>query len=244
MSKSNDTKAPILIAPGTYPEPPPGMVAVPVAALSGRQQNMMQHTGQQIGVMGGMVAGGGGDMVTGAVVGGFVGQQIGQMQRHAAMHDPAAPMAFVDENSRAGRRALYACFEDDAAAYVITEYVEGVGMNELTADEQKTVVQELEQHLKTLKTLTSNVWGGPGGSRMRPREKHDLVFCHNDLSAHNVIVDPATLKINAIIDWEYAGFFPPEFEMPIYLRVGPSVALPGETDDTDVLTNMMNEEKL
>ncbi|KAL1889061.1 hypothetical protein Sste5346_009126 [Sporothrix stenoceras] len=108
MSKSStsDTKAPILIVPGTNPEPPAGMVAVPVAALSGRQQNQMQQAGQQIGVVGGLVAGGGGDMVAGSVVGGYVGQQFGRMQRQAAMHDPAAPMVFVDENSRAGRRAV------------------------------------------------------------------------------------------------------------------------------------------
>ncbi|KIH89627.1 hypothetical protein SPBR_08024 [Sporothrix brasiliensis 5110] len=79
---------------------------------------------------------------------------------------------------------------------------------------------------------------------MRSRGKHDLVFCHNDLSANNVIVEAATLKIKAIIDWEYGGFFPPEFEKPFYLRAGPSVALPGEIDDTDVLTNLMNQEKV
>ena len=41
---------------------------------------------------------------------------------------------------------------------------------------------------------------------MKTRDARDLVFCHNDLSANNVIVDPKTLKIAAIIDWEYAGF--------------------------------------
>ena len=38
------------------------------------------------------------------------------------------------------------------------------------------------------------------------------MFCHNDFSTHNVIVNPSTLKVNAIIDWEYAGFYPVEFE--------------------------------
>ena len=31
-------------------------------------------------------------------------------------------------------------------------------------------------------------------------KSEDLVFCHNDLSTNNVIVDPKTLKVNAIID--------------------------------------------
>lgn len=79
--------------------------------------------------------------------------------------------------------------------------------------------------------------------RMRPRETDDLVFCHNDLSANNVIVDPDTLKIKAIIDWEYAGFFPPEFDMPYFRRPGPSIPLEGETDDVDTLINVLAKER-
>lgn len=79
---------------------------------------------------------------------------------------------------------------------------------------------------------------------MKPRETADLVFCHNDLSTHNVIVDPKTLKINAIIDWEYAGFFLPEFEAPFYRRRGASVALIGEVNDEKALTEILEKEKL
>jgi len=98
--------APIPIATGTRPPAPPGMVAVPAAALSGRQQQAMQQAGASIGVMTGLAAGGGADIVTGAVAGGFIGQQLGRYQRAAAMNDPNAPMVFVDVNSRAGRRAI------------------------------------------------------------------------------------------------------------------------------------------
>ena len=38
------------------------------------------------------------------------------------------------------------------------------------------------------------------------------VYCHNDLSQHNIMVDPKTLNVVSIIDWEYSGFFPAEFE--------------------------------
>lgn len=79
---------------------------------------------------------------------------------------------------------------------------------------------------------------------MRTRGEDDLVFCHNDLSAANVIVDPETLKITAIIDWEYAGFYPPEFEAPFYRRPGPSVALEGEVDDVDALLKVLSEESV
>ena len=82
---------------------------------------------------------------------------------------------------------------------------------------------------------------------MAQRPQSDLVFSHNDLSAANVIVDPDTLKINAIIDWEYAGFYPLGFDRPFYKRrgstAGPSVALDGEVDDVDALTDIINKER-
>jgi aminoglycoside phosphotransferase len=80
--------------------------------------------------------------------------------------------------------------------------------------------------------------------KMKPRESEDLVFCHNDLSTHNIIVDPVTLKVKAIIDWEYAGFYPKEFEGMFFRRPGPSVALQGEIDDEDRLLNVILENEM
>ncbi|EFY89590.1 hypothetical protein MAC_04445 [Metarhizium acridum CQMa 102] len=112
--------------------------------------------------------------------------------------------------------------EHDGAAYLITEYVEGVGTNELDVEKQEVVAKELRTHMETLSKLTSNVWGGPSGLvlppyrimrhsngrpwEMKPRETQDLVFCHNDLSANNVIVDPNTLKITAIMTGNTQAF--------------------------------------
>lgn len=71
--------------------------------------------------------------------------------------------------------------------------------------------------------------------KMKPRRENNLVFCHNDLSTNNVIVDPRTLKIKAIINWEYAGYYPQRFESAFFQRLGPSIALKGEVDDTEWL---------
>ncbi|MCJ1350015.1 hypothetical protein MMC31_008258 [Peltigera leucophlebia] len=46
----------------------------------------------------------------------------------------------------------------------------------------------------------------------------EFVFCHNDLAQHNILVDPDTLQVDAIIDWEYSGFYPPEFEAPLWTK--------------------------
>jgi aminoglycoside phosphotransferase (APT) family kinase protein len=43
----------------------------------------------------------------------------------------------------------------------------------------------------------------------------DFVFYHNDLSQHNIFVDPNTFEITSIIDWEFAGFYTENFEYPL-----------------------------
>ncbi len=50
----------------------------------------------------------------------------------------------------------------------------------------------------------------------RSSHKEEFVFCHCDLSQSNILVDPKTLQIVAIIDWEYSGFFPRDHEIPFY----------------------------
>lgn len=69
----------------------------------------------------------------------------------------------------------------------------------------------------------------------------ELVLCHNDLSQYDVLVDEETLKITGIIDWEYAGFYPKEFEGAFYKRPGPFVALKGEEDDVPKLLSIVDE---
>ena len=64
-------------------------------------------------------------------------------------------------------------------------------------------------------------------------------YYHNDLLANNVIVGPDSLKIKAVIDWEHSGFFPSQFERKFCTRAGPSVTLPGEVDDVDMLMGIM-----
>jgi aminoglycoside phosphotransferase (APT) family kinase protein len=78
---------------------------------------------------------------------------------------------------------------------------------------------------------------------MRRRSQPDLVFSHNDLIEANVLVDRETLKIKAIIDWEYAGFYPPEFDRPFYKRPGGSVVIEGDVDDVDALKELIARDR-
>ncbi|KAG6041480.1 hypothetical protein E4U41_004057 [Claviceps citrina] len=166
-------------------------------------------------------------------------------------------MRFIAEKTNIPVPKLYGCFEDDDAIYLITEKVEGERLADLTPEQRKAVEPEIEGYLETLRSLKSDIWGGPSGIvvppyrvmakikrmqwEMKPRASKDLVFCHNDLSAQNIIVDPETLKIKAIIDWEYAGFYPREFEGMYFRRPGPSAAIGDEHDDAADLVNIMCE---
>jgi len=163
------------------------------------------------------------------------------------LRNEAASLQFVQEFTNIPVPRLYHHFEYDGAYYVAMEYVEGVSMSDLSENQKEVVAREIEIHLSTMHNLKSNKIGGPSGIIIPPyrvmgktedemwnppTEDRLYVFCHMDLSQHNVIVDPKTLKIKAIIDLEYSGFWPEQFELRFYTRLGPSVARKGEIDDT------------
>ncbi|UNI20100.1 hypothetical protein JDV02_006224 [Purpureocillium takamizusanense] len=169
-------------------------------------------------------------------------------------------LQFVRQHTDIPVPTVYCHFEDDGAYYLITEYIEGVSMSELSEAKKAVVYKELESQLSKLKMLKSYRIGGPSGIVIPPyrvmrcietdhwdlrvSDQEEYVFCHNDLSQQNVIVDPDTLGIKAIIDWEYAGFFPPQFEFPFYSRLGPSSAINGEVDDSqDLLRFLRSQER-
>lgn len=159
----------------------------------------------------------------------------------------AAAMQFIANNTTIPTAKLHACFEDDGAVYLVMEYVEGRGMHELEEEERQVVEKELENYLQKIHEFRSNVVGGLFGIvvppyrvqqktdvddwNIEPSKTDEYVLCHNDLSQQNVIVYPNSLKIRAIIDWEYAGYWPERFERLFYRRLGPSIALEDEEDD-------------
>lgn len=53
-------------------------------------------------------------------------------------------------------------------------------------------------------------WAGKTSWKTPPLEEAEYVFQHGDLdlAAQNLIMDPQTLQVKALIDWEYAGFYP------------------------------------
>jgi aminoglycoside phosphotransferase (APT) family kinase protein len=51
-----------------------------------------------------------------------------------------------------------------------------------------------------------------------PDERYDPVFCHNDLGAEHLLVDPATWRLSAVIDWGDAAITDPAHDFGLLLR--------------------------
>ncbi|KAL8743190.1 MAG: hypothetical protein Q9190_004425 [Brigantiaea leucoxantha] len=142
------------------------------------------------------------------------------------------------------------------------EYIKGDLLADVEEGSKPAVIEKLQDHIKVMHSISASQIGGisPPGlvylpyrisrvdqvneNELRPFESDELVFCHNDLLQHNVLVDPETHVIQAIIDFEYSGFYPSFFEGQFYRRVGPSITLNGEDDDTDRLIDFINSHKL
>ncbi|KAJ5341845.1 hypothetical protein N7541_010969 [Penicillium brevicompactum] len=186
---------------------------------------------------------------------GYKGLHIPRLGKERLQNE-AESLRFLRRVSNIPVPVVYGAFEIDDSFFLITEFFDGPAMSELDEEQKRGVAAELNRHLATLHEIRSQETGGPSGIVIPPyRVMHqtstdiwpkltsarpEYVFCHNDLSQQNVIVDPQSLKIKAIIDWEYAGFFPEYFEAHFYERLGPSVAIDGEHDDVPKLLQFLN----
>jgi len=132
-------------------------------------------------------------------------------------------------------------YEEDGSILVWTARAKGVPLNALDHEDRLKVFPEIHKHINTLRTLRSNTTGGPSGILCPPHmvtnhcdrntiwqrisaKDSKYVFCHRDLSGSNIIVDPTTFKITAILDWEFSGFYPQEHEIPFYVKPIPAGA--------------------
>jgi aminoglycoside phosphotransferase (APT) family kinase protein len=175
------------------------------------------------------------------------------------LKNEAAAIDFVRRNTCIPVPTIRASFEDNGRYYLITDGIRGITMDLLPADQKALVIEELQGYLAILHTITSKRMGGILGDACLPwrvamalpheagkrlkfnhTAEYEYVLCHNDLNQSNIIVDEETLKINGIIDWEYAGFYPKEFEGAYYERRGPAGAMEGEIDDVSSLLSILD----
>jgi hypothetical protein len=67
----------------------------------------------------------------------------------------AESLRFVRQHTDIPVPTVYCDFEDDQAYYLITEYVDDVGMSELFEEQKAIVCKELEGHIAKLQSLRS-----------------------------------------------------------------------------------------
>jgi len=198
----------------------------------------------------------------------LMGKVVVAVMPMARLKNEVAAIKFVKQHTQIPVPNIRCAFEDNGRYYVMTDVVPGIDMASLKDDEKPKVMKELEGYLEVMHGMKSNSMGGFAGVACLPyrlamavREAgmedeamkfhnpgtYEFVLCHNDISQHNIIVDKETHKINAIIDWEYAGFYPKEFDGAFYKRVGISMAIEGkngeagEPDDVPALMKIISE---
>jgi hypothetical protein len=113
-----------------------------------------------------------------------------------------------------------------------------IALSDYVGRDRDTVIRKVEQELLTniipaLRQHKSRRMGGIASNErllLPPRvtgghrgdwpcfvsEQREFVLCHNDLGQSNIFIDPETHRIRTIIDWEYAGYLPPEFEASLW----------------------------
>ncbi|MCJ1274969.1 hypothetical protein MMC21_002768 [Puttea exsequens] len=153
-------------------------------------------------------------------------------------------LSYISQNTTIPVPRVLQWVEKDGRCALVTERMKNVVnaselMHELADNERDILARNVttfveEIVLPQLRNLRSNKLGGLCGhvlpcplisdghkrrfeSRTIPREEY--VFCHGDLAKRNIMVNRQSLQPVAVVDWEYAGFYPRVFEEEYWIRL-------------------------
>ncbi|GAB0131698.1 hypothetical protein EsDP_00000159 [Epichloe bromicola] len=161
------------------------------------------------------------------------------------LRNEAAVLQFIAKHTTIPVPQFLDLWEDNGLVYLKTALV-GNGVELQHVDESllptatmKVTAQLESDILPQLRRLRRNFMGSPNPElpvipprrfwdwkekRVWPsmtKDTDEYVLCHTDLDRQNILVDPNTFKIVSILDWETAGFFPQEWELPYWTANGP-----------------------
>ncbi|KAG6273294.1 hypothetical protein E4U48_002896 [Claviceps purpurea] len=161
------------------------------------------------------------------------------------LRNEAAVLRFVAKHTTIPVPEFLDLWEENGVVYLKTALVEnGVELRNVDESLLSTAITSVTAQLESdvlpqLRRLRRNFMGSPNPELpvipphrfWRAKEKRvwpsmtkdtdDYVLCHTDLDRQNILVDPNTFKIVSILDWETAGFFPQEWELPLWTVNGP-----------------------
>lgn len=154
------------------------------------------------------------------------------------LRNEAAALQFIRKHTSIPVPQVLGLWEEHGLVYLKTRMVHS-GIELRSVDKARlptaidTVTAQLEsEYLPQLRRLRRNFIGSADPAppvvvphrlwawkdqRTWPRLTADTdayCFVHTDPDRQNILVDPATFRIVCILDWETAGFFPPEWELP------------------------------
>lgn len=166
------------------------------------------------------------------------GEPVIPRQGMERLQNEAACLEFLNNNTDIPVPQLIRTIQENDSFTLITECVRGRSIESLSAEDQAKVRQDVDRIVSKLQSFRANHAGGPTGIicplprinvspdsvRKKPLQQ-ELHFCHCDLGWENIFIDDHEPKVRAIIDWEYAGYWPKYFELPYYHHAGPSGAL-------------------
>ncbi|KKZ63777.1 hypothetical protein EMCG_01881 [[Emmonsia] crescens] len=120
--------------------------------------------------------------------------------------------------------------EEQKTFYIIMDYMHGKPLDKawvnLTQDQRASTCRQIAGYLKELRQLTGKQIEGVNGTPVRtpsnnPGHHHAIHFAHGDLSPRNILVDEGG-HITAVLDWEWAGWFPEYWDVVRMLTDIPS----------------------
>lgn len=168
------------------------------------------------------------------------GQVIVPQRDHRYLINEHAALEYITNHTTIRvPRILHFSINTDLQCQLTLQRVPGIQLENVPDPDKPYALQKASQYIETvvlpqLKTLRSTAIGGLSGQVLVPEVVRlaapdvkwmsatstlgSLVFCHNDLYQHNILVDEDTYEVTAILDWEYSGFFPQQFERPLWRR--------------------------
>ncbi|WWC70802.1 uncharacterized protein I206_104754 [Kwoniella pini CBS 10737] len=177
---------------------------------------------------------------------------------YTSLQNEALAIHWIGQNTNIPVPKVFAAYEDRGCFYLIQEYVEDCIPAFRAAEHlHPYIVQQLEGILEELHRCRSSVIHSFTKQLHLPARmantktylshlqypedpgKERYVLCHGDLGWQNIMVDPESGQIKAIIDWEFAGFWPIEIEGEYWRRRGTASAYASEVDDVDAITDLL-----
>ncbi|KAF2741673.1 kinase-like protein [Sporormia fimetaria CBS 119925] len=169
----------------------------------------------------------------------YTGQVVEPRWSRERLRNEAATLQFIASQTTIPVPQFLGLYEADGLLYLATKRASGVPLDEISGPQASSAINRVDEYmnevvLPQVRGLRRRTTGSvddslpvipPSRVTYRDKRSHwaqkfrrdeDFVFCHNDLGQQNIMVDPDTFDITAIIDWEFAGFFPPEFELALW----------------------------